>query len=115
MMEENAMLINQIEGHSISAEDRRGREHIWYNLPNLNSLPQRSSTSMSYLSASQKKPRCSVEKSLANANEEEEIQSRLKATEERITSLPFLTFNRFQVLQRRPLRKVTPAKVARSL
>lgn len=46
------LLLNQIEGHSISAEERRGREHILYNLPNLNSLPRRSSTSKSYLNIS---------------------------------------------------------------
>lgn len=37
-VEEN--VINQIEGHSITTVDHRGREHILYNLPNLNSLPE---------------------------------------------------------------------------
>lgn len=113
MVEVNLELMNQIEGHYISVEDRRGREHIWYNLPNLNSLPRRSSASLSYLSASQRKLRRANENGLVI--DEDEIQSRLKATEERIASVPILTFNHFQVLQRGLMRREKPAIEARSL
>lgn len=90
----------QIEGHSLSVEDRRGRSHILYNLPNLNSLPRRSSSSMSYLSASQLKIR-RMNVNFA-ATEDDEIQSKLRALEERIAKVPIQLFNRFQVLQRGP-------------
>lgn len=99
-VEEN--VINQIEGHSITTVDHRGREHILYNLPNLNSLPKRSSNSMSYLTASQRKLRRRAENSTETAEDADEIQSRLRATEERIASMTIQLFNRFQVLQRRP-------------
>lgn len=112
-VDENLLSLNQIEGHRISTEDRRGRDHILYNLPNLNSLPRRSSASMSYLNASQRKT-CQI-KDNGQATEEEEIQSRLRAIEERIASVPILTFNRFQVLQRGPLRKGALVVAASSL
>lgn len=110
-VEENLITINQIEGHSLTDEDRRSRDHIHYNLPKLNSLPRRSSASMTYLSASQRKLRRN-EKSTA---ETDEIQSHLRATEERIASVPIQLFNRFQVLQRGSLRQGAAPHATKSL
>lgn len=98
-VEENTIALNQIEGHSLTAEDRRRRDHILYNLPNLNDLPRCSSASMTYLSASQRQLRQEKDNSMAEA-EETEIQSRLRVAEERIANVPINLFNRFQILQR---------------
>lgn len=97
-VEENAVAINQIEGHSITIKDHRGRDHILYNLPNLNSLPKCSSTLMSYLSAFQRKLRRRAENSTETAVDADEIQSRPRAAEKHIASVPIQLFNRFQLL-----------------
>lgn len=112
-VEENILTMTQIEGHSISEEDRRGRDHILYNLPNLNSLPKRSSTSMSYLSASQRKSNRKKDGSLDV--DKVEIQLRLKVAEERIASVPIQIFNWVQVLQRGASRQGATPSTTRSL
>lgn len=110
-VEENTKALIQIEGHNLTDEDRRSREHIHYNLPNLNSLPRRSSASMTYLSASQRKLR----RNEKSATEADEIQSRLRATEERISCVPIQFFNRFQILQRGPRRQGAAPHATKSL
>lgn len=110
-VDENLWRMNQIEGHSLTGEDRRSRDHILYNLPNLNSLPKRSSTSMSYLSASQRKIK--RKNTSGEPTDEDEIQSRLRAAEERIACVPIHTFKRFQILQRGSSRQgATPSKAS---
>lgn len=98
-MEKSAMQVDQqIEEHSLSAKDHERRAHILYNLPSLESLPRRSSSSISYLNASQRKMRQRNGNNLTG--EDDEIQSRLRTTEERIASVSIFLHDKFQILQR---------------
>lgn len=73
----------RIEGHSLSVEDHISRAHILYSLPNLNSLPRRLLSEVSYLNISQRKTRQSPENG-THSGEQTEIESRIRATEDRI-------------------------------
>lgn len=84
-----------IEGHNLSVEDHARWAHILYNLTILDSLPRRSSSSISYLNASQRRIRWRKECHLI---EEIEIQSCIRSTEERIAYVPIQLQNRFQAL-----------------
>lgn len=94
--------IEQIEGYSLLAEVHASRVHILYNLPNLESLPRRSSSMISYLNALQRKLRLINNRSMS---EDEKIQSRIRTTEERIANIPIQLQNRFQILQRGPSKQ----------
>lgn len=85
----------QIDGHSLSAEDHMSRAHILYNLSNLNSLPRRSSSTLTYLKASQRRLR--REQFDKPSEDEAEIQSRIQTTENRIANVPIQLTNKFQI------------------
>lgn len=104
----------QIEGHTLSPENHVSRSHILYSLTNLNILPRRSSPSISYLNASQRRMR-QTDRPIENPTEMEEIQSKITSTEKRIALVPIQLQNRFQALQRRPGRKGGNPSGAKSL
>lgn len=88
----------RIEGHPLSAKDHASRAHILYSLPNLNSLPKRSSSAASYLKVSQRNIYRGPASPTEIAVEEGEIQSRIRSAEKRIALVPIKLYNRFQVL-----------------
>lgn len=88
-----------IEGHCLSVEDHASRAHILYSLSNLNSLPRRSSSTISYLNASMRKAHRTSESPASQTGEQEEIESRVRSTEKRIAHMPMQLHNRFQILQ----------------
>lgn len=103
----------QIEGHNLFNEDHESKAHILYNLSGLDSLPRRSSSSISYLNASQKKLRRSSLNPKMQG--EMEILSRIRSTEERIANVPIRLQNMFQILQRGDIRQVGSTSGAKSL